>query len=173
MKKVLCQSTRHNSGLILSPSKYQSTSAGVTRAYARKLVASLTTGGAVLLAGELGAGKTTFVQGLAEALGIQRIITSPTFTLLNVYDTAHPVTKQLVHIDLYRIEDSAAIAELDLPTWLANPHALVVVEWPERAPDLWRAHTLGTIRFQLGATINHRELEVSGEIATLFDPAVR
>lgn len=156
MKKVLCQSV----------------SAGVTRAFARKLVAGLTTGGALLLAGELGAGKTTFVQGLAEALGIQRTITSPTFTLLNTYDTTHPIIQQLVHLDLYRIADSSTIAELDLPTWLANPHALVVVEWPERAPDLWRAHTLGTIQFQLGATINHRALEVSGEIATLFDPAV-
>lgn len=156
MKKVLCQSS----------------SDGVTRAFARKLIAGLTTGGVLLLEGELGAGKTTFVQGLAEALGVERTITSPTFTLLNVYDTNHPVVRQLVHVDLYRIEDATTIAELDLPTWLANPHALVVVEWPERAPELWRAHTLGTIQFQLGATINHRELEVSGEIATLFDPAV-
>ncbi|MBI4407208.1 MAG: tRNA (adenosine(37)-N6)-threonylcarbamoyltransferase complex ATPase subunit type 1 TsaE [Candidatus Kerfeldbacteria bacterium] len=157
MKKALCQSA----------------SDGVTRAFARKLVAGLTTGGALLLAGELGSGKTTFVQGLAEALGIQRTITSPTFTLLNLYDTHHPVIHQLVHLDLYRIEDSSMITELDLPTWLANPRALVVVEWPERAPELWRGHTLGTIQFSLGATINHRILAVEGEIATLFDSAER
>jgi tRNA threonylcarbamoyladenosine biosynthesis protein TsaE len=151
MKEVVCQSV----------------SDGVTRAYARKLIMQLTHGGALLLQGELGAGKTTFVQGLAEALRVQHTVTSPTFTLLNVYETQHPVIQQLVHLDLYRLDGPADMTELDIATWLANPAALVVVEWPERAPELWH-NVLGTIQFSLGSTMNQRALVVQGEIADYF-----
>lgn len=151
MKKVVCQSA----------------SDGVTRAYARKLVMQLTRGGALLLQGELGAGKTTFVQGLAEALNVQHTVTSPTFTLLNVYETQHPVIRQLVHIDLYRLNSAADMTELDIASWLANANALVVIEWPERAPELWDT-TLGTIQFTLGTTMSQRVLTIEGEVADYF-----
>lgn len=151
MKKVVCQSA----------------SEGVTRAFARKFVTSLTTGGLVLLEGELGAGKTTFVQGVAEALGVTQRVTSPTFTLMNVYDTHHHAIRQLVHIDLYRLSGAADTVELDIPLWLSRPDALVVVEWPERAPELWTT-PLGTIQFSLGETVSQRTLVVSGQMAAVF-----
>lgn len=151
MKKVICQSGGD----------------GVTRAYARKLIDHLTIGGLLLLTGELGAGKTTFVQGLAEALHVNRNITSPTFTLLNSYLTTHPVIEQLVHVDLYRLEDNASLTELDLPQWLDHPRALVVVEWPERSAAAWPT-PLGTIHFELGDTLNQRRLEIAGQIAAVF-----
>ncbi|EKD78871.1 MAG: hypothetical protein ACD_41C00241G0005 [uncultured bacterium] len=151
MKKAVCQSA----------------SDGVTKAFARKLVTSLTNGGLLLLEGELGAGKTTFVQGIAEALGVTQRVTSPTFTLLNVYETHHHFIRQLVHIDLYRLHSATETTELDIPLWLSRPDALVVVEWPERAPELWK-NALGTIRFQLGEISSHRVLEVEGQMAAVF-----
>lgn len=151
MKKVVCQSA----------------SEGVTRAYARKIVASLTTGGLLLLEGELGAGKTTFVQGLAEALGVTQRVTSPTFTLLNVYETHHHLIRQLVHIDLYRLQNTADTIDLDIPLWLSRQDTLVVVEWPERTPELWTS-SLGTIRFRLGNLAYDRVLEVAGQITAAF-----
>ncbi|MFA6475275.1 MAG: tRNA (adenosine(37)-N6)-threonylcarbamoyltransferase complex ATPase subunit type 1 TsaE [Patescibacteria group bacterium] len=151
MKKVVCQSS----------------SAGVTHAFAEKLVANLAHGGLVLLSGELGAGKTTFVQGIAQALHIDRSITSPTFTLMNVYETSHLIIRQLVHIDLYRLSDNAELTTLDIPTWLSNPAALVIIEWPERAPDLW-SNALGTIQFGLGDTVNQRTLTMTGSLAAYF-----
>lgn len=151
MKNVICQSSSDN----------------VTRAFAQKLITSLTTGGLLLLEGELGAGKTTFVQGLAEALRISQLITSPTFTLLNVYNTPHHLIHQLVHIDLYRLQSAADTAELDIPVWLAQSATLVVVEWPERAAELWN-NPLGTIHFRLGETVSHRILEVEGQITAAF-----
>ncbi len=151
MKKVVCQSA----------------SDGVTRAFARKLIEQLTHGGALLLQGELGAGKTTFVQGLAEALKVDHTVTSPTFTLLNVYETHHAVLQQLVHIDLYRLTGTDDMAELDIKGWLDNPAALVVIEWPERSPELAQG-ALGLIEFSLGETMSQRVLTISGEIADYF-----
>ena len=145
----------------------QSASDGVTRAFARKLVERLERGGALLLQGELGAGKTTFVQGLAEALGVDHTVTSPTFTLLNVYEVSHPAINQLVHIDLYRLTGTNDMAELDIASWLDNPAALVVIEWPERAPEL-NTNALGLIQFSLGDTMSQRILTISGEIARYF-----
>ena len=151
MKKAVCQSA----------------SDGVTKAFARKLVTSLTSGGLLLLEGELGAGKTTFVQGMAEALGVTQRVTSPTFTLLNVYETHHHLIRQLVHVDLYRLHGVAETTELDIPLWLSRLDALVVIEWPERAPELW-GNPLGSISFRLGETMSHRVLEVTGQIAAVF-----
>lgn len=151
MKKVVCQSI----------------SDGVTRAFGRKLASQLSRGGTILLEGELGAGKTTFVQGLAEGLGIAQALTSPTFTLMNVYPIAHPQLRTVVHIDLYRLTGGASIADLDLGTVQNDPHTLVLVEWPERAPNMW-TNILGTIRFTLGDSISQRQLEITGHIAPLF-----
>ena len=72
-----------------------------TRALARRLSRCLVSGDVLLLQGDLGAGKTEFVKGLAEGLQVTDLVTSPTFTLLNVYHGAMP----LYHFDLYRLED--------------------------------------------------------------------
>lgn len=153
MKKVVCQSTTD----------------GVTKAFGRKLADQLKQGGTILLSGELGAGKTTFVQGLGEGLRIRQTLTSPTFTLMNVYPTTHPTIHTLIHVDLYRLTADDRLAELDLPSLQADPHTLLVIEWPERlAPAYWKK-ILGTIYFKLGDTMNQRSLEVTGTIAPLFN----
>lgn len=86
----------------------------------------LLAGDVVLLTGELGAGKTTFVRGVARGTGSHAPVASPTFQLVRVY----PGRLQLAHVDLYRVENSAELRDLGLEE-LASQGA-VVVEWGER-----------------------------------------
>lgn len=89
----------------------------------------------VVLRGEVGAGKTTLVKGIAEALGAatEDEVTSPTFTLLHEYRGAK-VT--VYHLDLYRLEEEQQIAVLGLEEMAGEPDALVLVEWGERFPSV-------------------------------------
>ena len=102
-----------------------------TRALGRLLARELPTGAILLLSGPLGAGKTSLVQGLAEGLGISEAITSPTFALAQHYPQGKP---QLVHLDLYRLEQPASADELFLQEEeeARSTGALMAVEWPER-----------------------------------------
>ncbi len=88
------------------------------------------------LNGELGAGKTTFVQGFCRAFGIKENVTSPTFVLMKTYQL-RPVQnnrhfRHLVHIDCYRIEDPGELLHLGLDDILADPDAIVLIEWANR-----------------------------------------
>lgn len=113
---------------------------------AAQVVAELPAGGVVALQGDLGAGKTTFVQGMAIALGVQRPVTSPTFTLCGEYPGGR---RLLVHMDLYRLQDPDDLLAIGFQEYLER-QALVAIEWPERAGDLlppdtlWVTLTLGT-----------------------------
>ena len=102
-----------------------------TRALGRLLARELPTGAILLLSGPLGAGKTSLVQGLAEGLGISEAITSPTFALAQHYPQGEP---QLVHLDLYRLEQPVSADELFLQEEeeASATGALMAVEWPER-----------------------------------------
>jgi tRNA threonylcarbamoyladenosine biosynthesis protein TsaE len=82
----------------------------------------------ICLEGDLGSGKTTFVQGLAAGWGTLDQVTSPTFVLVNLY--RHPLGKQLYHVDSYRLNSSVEAEDLDLDTMLAN--GSMVIEWAER-----------------------------------------
>ena len=97
--------------------------------------AQLRGGEILLLDGPLGAGKTVFVKGLATALEVDPDeVTSPSFTLVNLYDGRLPV----FHIDLYRLDEGAPAAEaVDLEEMLSNERAVIIIEW---------AHRLGNYR---------------------------
>lgn len=87
----------------------------------------------VALSGDLGAGKTTFVQALAKELGITNTLQSPTYVLMKLYDIPHHKHfTRLIHIDAYRLESAKEFAALRPEQFLEDPHALVCVEWPER-----------------------------------------
>ena len=104
-----------------------------TRSFAEKFAKSFK--GILALSGELGAGKTTFVQGFAKGLGIKDKIISPTFVLMRHHKI--PKTKRtLHHIDLYRIEDPSSILNIGLEEIISNPQNIVVVEWAEKAKSI-------------------------------------
>ena len=84
-------------------------------------------GDLVILSGDLGAGKTTFVQGMGAGLGVTDQVTSPTFVIARVYPT--PAGVDLVHVDAYRLGSTVELDDLDLDSDLAS--AITVVEWGE------------------------------------------
>jgi tRNA threonylcarbamoyladenosine biosynthesis protein TsaE len=91
-------------------------------------------GEVILLQGNLGAGKTVFVKGIAQGLGIKKRITSPTFVLMKVYDVEpriHSGIKTLIHVDAYRVELKDLI-NIGLEEYLNKKDAVVVIEWGEK-----------------------------------------
>lgn len=88
----------------------------------------------IALQGDLGAGKTTFVQELGKHFDIKETITSPTFTIMKQYELTHEKFDLLVHIDAYRIEDEAETGPLHLEEIFQRPRTLVCIEWPEQIP---------------------------------------
>lgn len=89
----------------------------------------------VLLYGDLGAGKTTFVQGLAEGLGIKDRILSPTFVLQRIHDVPNNKFGNLNHLDLYRIEEPTEIENLGLFEMIEDESAVTIIEWADRLKD--------------------------------------
>jgi tRNA threonylcarbamoyladenosine biosynthesis protein TsaE len=106
-------------------------SAEETHALAAALGAVLEAGDLVILTGELGAGKTTFTQGLGEGLGVRAGIISPTFVLVRIHpnlpDGSRPGGPDLVHVDAYRLESAAEIDDIDLENTMDS--TVTVVEW--------------------------------------------
>ena len=107
-------------------------SAAETQALAATLAVEMAPGTVLCLHGDLGAGKTCFVQGMARALGVRRPVGSPTFTLINEYKGQKP----LAHIDLYRIRGAGDAFGLGLEDYLLHYDGIVAIEWAERAEDL-------------------------------------
>ena len=105
-----------------------------TLALGALLAKHLKYGQVVALQGDLGAGKTTFTQGVAAALGAKRPVTSPTFTVAQEYRT--PDGHWLYHLDMYRIDDEMSAVAFGIEEYLFSPTAITLVEWPERIAKL-------------------------------------
>jgi tRNA threonylcarbamoyladenosine biosynthesis protein TsaE len=117
---------------------FVSSSTDTTRQLGQKLGALLQPGDCICLQGDLGAGKTTFVQGIAAGWGARDEVSSPTFVLVNVYRGADD--DRLFHLDTYRIESPAEAEELDLDAMFAQGPLLI--EWPERIQPVLPAENL-------------------------------
>lgn len=102
-----------------------------TAVLAARLAPLLRPGDVIALSGELGAGKTSLVRHLLHALGHEGEVPSPSFAIVQPYDELSP---PVTHADLFRIEDSAELAELGLDS-LGD--TVLLVEWPERAGEAW------------------------------------
>ena len=111
------------------PSERTTTSADETEAAGAELASTLTAGDVVLVSGDLGAGKTTFVRGAARALGVTDAITSPTFVVGRLYSG---VTGPVAHLDLYRLAGLDAEDPGLLDPYF-GPDTITFVEWPEQA----------------------------------------
>ena len=139
--------------------------AAATAALGAELAALLPPGATLLLQGDLGAGKTTLVQGLAAALGISEPVTSPTFALAQHYAGLLPDGRAtaLVHLDLYRLEDPASAAELfaQEEEEAVALGALLVVEWAERLPAVPQPC------WQLELSLHHTNDPDAGRLASL------
>lgn len=90
----------------------------------------------VTLSGGLGAGKTTFAQAFAKALGVEEDVTSPTFVIEKIYQLKEQRFERLIHIDAYRLESSRELEALGFKELLQDPGNLILIEWPERVPEL-------------------------------------
>jgi tRNA threonylcarbamoyladenosine biosynthesis protein TsaE len=134
-------------GILERVSEETSTSHSVrdTEAIASKLARSLRGGECLALSGDLGAGKTQFVRGLLDGLGGDpRTVSSPTFVLLNVYDTGR---LRVFHLDAYRVngpEDFEAIGFAEL----LEQNGVVVVEWPQRVNELLPKYKRWDVRIE-------------------------
>lgn len=110
-----------------------SNSSGQTRRFGYRLGLLLQPGDIVCLEGDLGTGKTCFVQGIGQALGVRGAITSPTFTLVSEYRGPHQ-TMPLFHIDVYRLEDAEEIDGLGLWDYLFDD-GVCAIEWADQIRD--------------------------------------
>ncbi len=110
--------------------KITSNSAVFTKKLGKNFSKIISNGDIILFSGELGGGKTTFISGLAKGLGIRENISSPSFTILNVYNT-HRKNK-LVHADFYRLENIEDIAEIGVEDYLYDKRAVVCIEWGDK-----------------------------------------
>jgi len=112
----------------MSAAEWQLPDEDATMALGRRLAAVLPDGLVAYLYGDLGAGKTTFARAFLRALGVGERVKSPTYSLVEGYDIGE---RRAFHLDLYRIADPGELEWLGLDS-LAEPGAIVLVEWPER-----------------------------------------
>jgi hypothetical protein len=127
---------------------------GATQALGARIAAALKPGDTVALAGDLGAGKTTLARAILTGLGVTEAVPSPTFTLVQSYDTR---ALSVAHYDLYRLENEAELDELGLDEALAFGAALI--EWPERGGNRLPPDRLIV---KLRAEADGRRAELSG-----------
>lgn len=126
-----------------------------TRRIAAKLLKDLPRRATLALHGDLGSGKTCFVQGLAAALGIRRSVTSPTFIIVNEYKGEWP----LFHIDLYRLNSAREAEGVGLEEY-TETDGITAVEWAERAGEILPSHTVH-IRFETTSNPSERRITIS------------
>jgi hypothetical protein len=121
-----------------------------TEALGARIAGGLRAGDAVALEGDLGAGKTALARAVLVALGVSEAVPSPTFTLVQHYETARLIVS---HFDLYRIRAESELDELGFDDALANGAALI--EWPERAPRRIPADALHVHLAAAGESVRH------------------
>ena len=130
-----------------------------SRRMGMRLGGMLNPGDIVCLQGDLGAGKTTFVQGLAQGWGSLDAVSSPTFIIINMY--RRPDESQLFHLDTYRLESAPEAAELDLDDMLLS--GPLVIEWPERIESILPAERLWLNLEYLGEEQRRIQIKAHGE----------
>ncbi|MBN9388065.1 MAG: tRNA (adenosine(37)-N6)-threonylcarbamoyltransferase complex ATPase subunit type 1 TsaE [Chloroflexi bacterium] len=111
---------------------FVSHSVAQTQRCGSQLAQQLGPGTVILLEGDLGAGKTTFTKGLAQGLGVEGYVNSPTFTLVNEYEGRLPV----YHLDCYRLENGREALDFGIEEYLYG-EGVTVIEWPERIREIW------------------------------------
>lgn len=129
-----------------------------TKSLAKEIISSLTKPNVICLYGDLASGKTTFTQGIGEYYGISRLL-SPTYVIARQYPLSSPIFSQLVHLDLYRLENIDDLKSLDLFEIWNDPKNLVVIEWPEKIADFLPKNRID-IHF-VNQSEDHRQISIN------------
>jgi tRNA threonylcarbamoyladenosine biosynthesis protein TsaE len=148
--------------------RQQTSSSAETEVLAAELAASLSPGDVVLVEGELGAGKTTFVRGACRALGVEGLVTSPTFTIGQRYPGRVPVS----HLDLYRVADLSD-EDPDLLADYIGPDRIAFVEWPGDAVAriAWFSHVAARVLIEhAGDDVRTVTIEAPTALGALLAP---
>ena len=116
--------------------EYKVNSPAETQKIATQLAKKLKGGELLALSGNLGAGKTLFIQALAKALGVKEKITSPTFVLMKVYDIKHKHARKFVHVDCYRLTGHEDLFGIGLGDYLNYDTVIVAIEWADKIANL-------------------------------------
>lgn len=127
------------------------------RAFAKGIAKNLKPGDILGLIGELGAGKTTFVKGLAKALGIKSRVVSPTFVIFKPYHVNNKKFKHLVHVDAYRVEGEE-LQDVGIEDYF-NDGSVLAIEWADKIKKILPNGRTKWIRFSLGKNENERIVE--------------
>ena len=133
------------------------TSVRQTQEFARALGAAVKSDDFIILTGELGAGKTYFTQGLAEGLGVAAAVTSPTYTIINIYQGRIP----LYHFDFYRLNQSEELEAVGYEDYFFDSGGVVIAEWGDKFPALLPNGYLTIDFHRLIDNEEARKLEVS------------
>ena len=142
-----------------SAGELYTTSAEETKQFGRVLAAALRPGDLVALNGELGAGKTCLIQGIAEGLGVTDVVNSPTFVLLNLFAGRDAAGGELTvyHFDLYRLASSDELEDIGAVEFFYDPQGVSLVEWAERLPESLPA-ARWEVRLEYGPTTADRTI---------------
>ena len=124
------------------------------RTFAASFAATLKGGDVIGLVGELGAGKTAFVKEVAAALGVQNEVKSPTFIIMQVFETGGAGKERriarLCHADAYRLEDYGELRGVGFLEYATDPKTVTLVEWADRVPELHQLEGFREITFSFG-----------------------
>ncbi len=134
-----------------------------TRELGRCLAGELKAGDVILLEGDLGAGKSELARGVALGLGVAETVTSPSFTILNVYESGR---LPLYHFDWYRLESEEELYELGMDEYLGGD-GVALVEWPGRCPDAVPEKCLRVTLESLGGDLRELRAERLGGFRNL------
>lgn len=116
----------------------------------KKNANSLRGGDILTLSGELGAGKTVFIKGLASGFGIKQTVRSPSFNLMKIYKLPkQKMAKQFVHLDCYRLKNPMEIIDIGLLDYLGQPDTVCAIEWPEKITTLLKKFQTRKIKISI------------------------
>ena len=134
--------------------RFETLSAAETIELGRTLASRLKAGDVVAFYGELGAGKTTMIKGIAAGLGVADVVKSPSFIIVTEYAGRLPV----YHVDLYRLDEKSDFESIGLDSYL-DGDGVCLIEWAERAEQVLPE---STIRVRMGVDGSGRRIEIAG-----------
>ena len=124
-----------------------------------KMAKGLKGGEVIALVGNLGAGKTIFIKGLAKGLGVKQTITSPTFVLMKIYPVRSSSIRYLCHVDVYRLTRGQDLVDIGLNDWLGQKDVVTVIEWANQVKEILPRKRI-EVKINFGRKENIRKIEI-------------